>query len=582
MAAKFVALAFAAAVCGAVPFPPLQRILSDNTNEQLQVRVIHDTATGVCNVLSSESAQHRLVTTGNPVVQRRCTQSDEHVCVSKEDIVEIFAESQDVLPTIDSFCSTVTSHIAEEASVVKDEVFEIVKSGDPANRIDVVFLGDGYTEDQREDFVTDMHRLKDDMWGDDTFATYLPVFNVWGVFRPSAESGIGVGGKPKDTAFGLYRDGTELRGIYCSKPMAARSACRSTGSNACDFPSLIGNDEYYGGLGGEFAISTRSETSGTIVLRHEFGHNFGNVGEEYDGGSVYSGANAATTLEQAKSKWGHWMSDVDNARAEDALIRVQDYAWYDLAQGPYEVEFESDGTYARYLLSFSASGVEYDDTLKVSVDGTPLTFTSLGNLDRGFHEYYVEETLSAGTHKLVFESGYPPASDMIRQLCSLTLIEYKGEPEFHFGSEYIGAYPTWNVYNRLVAYRSNNELCLMRNMTSTTFCDVCTENMWLQFFARMELIDDVVVAKDGDMAHVSVNVVPLGQFRPEDQRRQGEEVTIEWFHGGQKRLDLMNEQEWSLPLTEADGMWTVTVHFTTPEVREDPKGLLTSQEHFRI
>ena len=45
--------------------------------------------------------------------------------------------------------------------------------------------------------------------------------NIWSICLPSAESGIGVGGRAKDTAFGLYRDGTELRGIYCSKPTAA-------------------------------------------------------------------------------------------------------------------------------------------------------------------------------------------------------------------------------------------------------------------------------------------------------------------------------------------------------------------------
>jgi hypothetical protein len=58
------------------------------------------------------------------------------------------------------------------------------------------------------------------------------------------------------------------------------------GDFACDFPSLIGRDEYYGGLGGEFTISTRSLTSGTKVLRHEMGHNFASVGEEYEGGNL--------------------------------------------------------------------------------------------------------------------------------------------------------------------------------------------------------------------------------------------------------------------------------------------------------
>jgi hypothetical protein len=134
-----------------------------------------------------------------------------------------------------------------------------------------VFMGDGYAITERERFVEDMKRLTNDMWSGQTFASTLPFFNIWAIFQPSKESGIGVGGTPKKTSFGLYRDGTELRGVYCSKPFFARWTCLKTGSYACDFPSLIGNDDFYGGLGGEFTISTRSPTSGTVVLRHELG-----------------------------------------------------------------------------------------------------------------------------------------------------------------------------------------------------------------------------------------------------------------------------------------------------------------------
>lgn len=49
----------------------------------------------------------------------------------------------------------------------------------------------------------------------------------------------------------------------------ARSVCRSIGKDVCDFPSVIANDDFYGGLGGEFVIATRSETSGTMAVRHE-------------------------------------------------------------------------------------------------------------------------------------------------------------------------------------------------------------------------------------------------------------------------------------------------------------------------
>eukprot|EP00842_Homolaphlyctis_polyrhiza_P002779 jgi/Hompol1/3501/HPOL_006627-RA len=147
-------------------------------------------------------------------------------------------------------------------------VISIIKNGRPDNRIDVVLMGDGYTLAEQDQFEADIKRLVNDMWSASTFAPVLPLFNIWGFFRPSVDHGIGVGGVPKDTAFGLYRDGTELRGIYAAKADAARRVCADLGRFACDYPSLIGNDDFYGGLGGEFVIGTRSETTGTIVLRH--------------------------------------------------------------------------------------------------------------------------------------------------------------------------------------------------------------------------------------------------------------------------------------------------------------------------
>ena len=41
------------------------------------------------------------------------------------------------------------------------------------------------------------------------------------------------------TPFGLYRDGTELRGVYYSKPEVAEAACLSLGTQ-CDYPILLG------------------------------------------------------------------------------------------------------------------------------------------------------------------------------------------------------------------------------------------------------------------------------------------------------------------------------------------------------
>lgn len=477
-------------------------------------------------------------------------------------------------------CTQVVPFAIDETPMVADEVIPIVQNGDPTNRIDIVFMGDGYQARERQRFIDDMKRLTDDMFASTTFFSHLPLFNIWAVFRESVESGIGVGGVPKNTAFGLYRDGTELRGVYCSKPAAARDACGATGTGACDFPSLIGNDEFYGGLGGEFTISTRSLTSGTIVLRHELGHNLIDVGEEYDGGQAYSGVNASPTL---NVKWSHWLTNPGvPTRAEQSQIRVQDYAWYDLGNGPYTIRFNSDGTYSRWFMRFTVSGCETPGSLRVTLDGVDLPWNTTGQLDRTFFEYYREGGFSSGSHTLVFSQGFPPEVNQIRQLCSVTLHEYKNETLFRFfDREFVGAYPTWRQGGSLTGYRPGNEKCLMRNMSSTDFCSPCIEGMWQQLLARMSLIDDVVVTTAGSQTSINLKVVPLAQFR-EGGARPGEVYSALWRLNNVARPEFDNQFSISLPTSSARGIWSVTVSFTTPEIRHDPSGVTTSTETFVV
>lgn len=481
---------------------------------------------------------------------------------------------------------TVTRFLKENCRYVTDEsnispipqadvITPLIHSGDPSNRIDLVFMGDGYTSDQSTQFIDDMSRLVKEMFQDITFVSYLPVFNIWALYRASAQSGIGVGGKPKDTAFGLYRDGTELRGIYCSKSSAARSACQATGT--CDFPTLIGNDPYYGGLGGEFTISTSSETSGTVVLRHEMGHNFGQVGEEYDGG-YYFGANAASSL--STLQWTAWLTEPNNLVAQQSVISIQDYAWYDLAEGPYTVTFSSTGNYSKVYLVFSASGCEVEGAIKVTIDGKDIGWTPYlqGGLDRFFYPYIWESGFTAGKHSLVFTQLIKPATSSIRQVCNINMHEYKAEPLFHFENSYIGAYPTWGPAG--LSYRPDNELCLMRNMTSQVFCPICQETIWLQFLTRISLIDNVTVTESSTSVYVSLTLLPVAQFRRTPIA--GESYVINWYKNDVQIPSLSNLISWSESKVSAAGEWTTVVQFITPEVRSDPENLLTATQSFFI
>eukprot|EP00755_Sulcionema_specki_P032153 Sspe_Gene.98132::Locus_71596_Transcript_1_1_Confidence_1.000_Length_1846::g.98132::m.98132 len=488
-------------------------------------------------------------------------------------------KEHEVIAKVNEVCTAGVNATLPRSLPKKDnvEVRKLVGSGDSSNRIDVVFMGDGYTLDERGKFFRDMERLTQDMFTDRTFRSYLPVFNIWAIHVPSVESGIGTHSTPRNTAFGLYRVGTELRGVYTSKPADARAACRL--ADGCDFPSLIANDDYYGGLGGEFVIGTRSETTGTVVLRHEMGHNFVNVGEEYDDGSVYRGVNNDNTL--TNIKWAHWLSDPKETIPEQrAVQRIGAYPWHDLAKGKQTFRFTSDGTYRRWYMRFTLSGCDVPGAVKVTLDGNVLNWqpTQPPTLDRQFYVFSdMTNGFRAGEHELVFEQGEPPAPGKpARQLCSLSLNEYGSEEEFRWENDFVGAYPTWDVRGRK-SYRPQNEMCLMRNMSSSDFCVACREGMWWQFFMRMSAIDRVEVHHELFRTHVKVVTVPLGQFRDPPVPGLNDRLDITWEHNGSPVPELTGYFSWDRTTASSRGRWTATVVYKTEEVRVDPNGLLTFQ-----
>ncbi|RHY56495.1 hypothetical protein DYB34_011146 [Aphanomyces astaci] len=455
-------------------------------------------------------------------------------------------------------------------------VRRIVNSGDPKNRIDIVFMGDGYTASEDSRFFGDIQRLTDEMFKGDTFTQYLPLFNVWAVYVPSTQSGIGVGGKPLDTAFGLYRSGTELRGIFTSKAAYAREVCKVTGVSACDFPSLIGNDDYYGGLGGEFVIATRSPTTGTVVLRHEMGHNFGKVGEEYDGGYVYRGANSAPSVQGVT--WKHWLTNSSDLREEKAVISYQEYMWHELKKGAYQVKFTSTGTFQRWGIYLSVTGADTQDSITITLDGKPLEWKTRGTKDRSFSEYRsASGGFSAGDHVLEVTGYGSFAGPIAKQLCSVEVYEYGNEDEFKMDDpEYIGAYPTWDGSSRKT-FRPDNEKCLMRNMTSPQFCNVCQENMWQQFLSRVTFVDDIVVnGKD-----VALKLIPLGQLRP--VVIPNERYSTQWFNNGQEVTTF--KDKFTVDVSTVAGAskdWTVKVTLFTPMVRKDSKNVMSVERNFTV
>lgn len=316
----------------------------------------------------------------------------------ESEIVEIFAKELNSLEAyIDTICEIkeFITPLSVRQTLDEIEIEKIVDGGDQSNRIDIVFMGDGYTLEERSQFFDDIRRLTNEMFNGDTFRSYLPLFNIWAVYVASNVSGIGYNGA-EDTAFRLYREAGQLRAIYTANSQYARQVCQLMGPGGCDYPSLIGNDDYYGGLGGEFVISTKSNRTGTVVLRHEMGHSFINVGDEYDMSPTYYGVNSATSLDGVEGTWGHWLSR-ESVREERVIYRLLEYPWADLSLGDQSFSFISDGQYSRWYLLLSVSAAGEEDSLEFVLDDEVLPWATRGSDDREFYDWFGDRGLPAGS-----------------------------------------------------------------------------------------------------------------------------------------------------------------------------------------
>jgi len=307
-------------------------------------------------------------------------------------------------------------------------------------------------------------------------------------------------------------------------------------------------------------------------------HNFVDVGEEYDNGYVYSGVNSAPSVNSLG--WTHWLSG--EKREERAIYRLNAYPWKDLSEGEVELEFNSDGEYYRWYMIVSVSAAGEEDSLEFKLDGKILPWNTSG-FDREFYSWKGEEGFTAGRHTISVRSKTPSTNPKVpRMICSINIHEYGNEEEFHIDNEYVSAYPTWSAYGTKT-FRPSNERCLMRNMSSPSFCNVCKEGMWHQFFQRISLIDDLVAETNDDHPDTKtliVKTLKLGQLRNPELPVPGEKLEVFWYLNGEEVVALRDQFEVSV--VTGSGSWTVKVNFVTLEVRSDPNGLLSDSKAITV
>ncbi len=163
------------------------------------------------------------------------------------------------------------------------QVWTLFENGPPAQKVDLVVLGDGYTTAEREKFHADVRRLVDALFAVEPFKSRRTDFNVRAIDLPADQSGVHRvrGHTPRRTALS-----TEFNIFDIERYMLTldNRAMRDLASAApYEFIEILANDTTYGGGGifNDHATASVDSAYSTYVFIHEFAHHFAALADEY-------------------------------------------------------------------------------------------------------------------------------------------------------------------------------------------------------------------------------------------------------------------------------------------------------------
>ena len=171
----------------------------------------------------------------------------------------------------------------DRGKLKENKIYSVQNNGSSTEKVDLVFIAEGYTAAEQEKFIADAKRFTDALFNTPPFDTRRNDFNVWAVVLASEESGTDISGKGifKNTALnsGYYTFGVDR---YLTTP-DMKSIRDAVWNVPCDAVFLLINAETYGGGGmyNFYACGTADHPKTPVVFTHEFGHSFAGLADEY-------------------------------------------------------------------------------------------------------------------------------------------------------------------------------------------------------------------------------------------------------------------------------------------------------------
>jgi len=189
-----------------------------------------------------------------------------------------------VLTEIFSVAVEPGSRFIDQAPVTeKGEVWSVFKHGEPAEKVDLLVMGDGYTREEAAKFRSDVARLVDELFSVEPWQSRKKDFNVWAITVDSENSGISDPrrGIWRNTPLGLSFNAFDLdRYVLTFRNRELREFAAQA---PYDTLMMLFNGRKYGG-GGIFnlwATCASDSSESPYVFIHELGHSFAGLADEY-------------------------------------------------------------------------------------------------------------------------------------------------------------------------------------------------------------------------------------------------------------------------------------------------------------
>jgi hypothetical protein len=211
--------------------------------------------------------------------------------------------------------------VIREGLIPGVKVVEALKSGEPRRKVDVAIIAEGYTAGEEAKFRSDIDRFVGVFFKLEPYASHRDKFNIYGVFKPSAESGC------DEPSHGSFRS-TVLNSTFDSLGSERylltedNKSLRDIAAHApYDALYIMVNHKRYGG-GGIYNLYCTFTTDNQwyeYLFLHEFGHSFTGLADEYytsdvaynefyPAGIEPAEPNITALLDAAKPKWKSLLS----------------------------------------------------------------------------------------------------------------------------------------------------------------------------------------------------------------------------------------------------------------------------------